>query len=444
VEPAEAPVIVKAIDYLRKAGKQAIQANANPEAVGFLTQALGLVERLPMSADRLKLELGCLIELAPALIATRGYADATLERNFARARFICEQLGLVPQLFPVLNGLNFYYMVRVNFPVATELADRLQSVARQLDDPLLLRPAANALVATRFFAGKMKEAVGFLDMVAGDIPLEQERALATQFGHNPTQAALVIGGTGLWVLGYPDRALATSERGVRIAREIGHAHSQAYASQFHTNILGFNGDLKASEAQAAETVAISKRFGFPVWAANGAIGHGWAIALQGRAAEGIPEIQQGIAVYQKLGIDLGVPFYLGHLADVYLALGQRELGLDTVERALAMSRLTGELWIEAELCRLKGELLLLEPQADTIGAKAAFEEALKIAQAQEARSWELRAMMSSSRLLQREGKYAEARAGLEAIYNRFSEGWETQDLKHARAMLDELAQVERA
>src|SRR5581483_6544479 len=269
IEPADPAALVKAIDYLRKAGKQAVEGNANQEALEFLTHALELVHRLPESGDRLKLELGTIIDLAPALIATRGYRDLSVERNFARARVICEQLGLVPQLFPVLNGLNFYYMVSVNLPAAYEIADREYEVARQLQDPALLRPTANALMATRFFSGNIAEAVTYLDMVATPIPVEQERALATAFVHNPTQATTVIGGTGLWILGYPDKGLVTSKRAVQLARDISHPYSLAYATLFHSVLRGLLGEIDVAAQIAEETVTVSKKYGFPVWAANG-------------------------------------------------------------------------------------------------------------------------------------------------------------------------------
>lgn len=437
-ESADQGVVLKAIDYLRKAGKQDVQGNANKEAVGFLTHALELVNQLPQSADRLKLELGVLIDLAPALIATRGYGDATVERNFARARAICEQLGLVPQLFPVLNGLNFYYMVRVNLPAAFELTERQYAIAQQLKDPALLRATANALIAPAFFSGQVSKAVTYLDLVSSPFPVEQEKAMATLFGHNPTQATLVIGGVALWVLGYPDQARARGEAGLALAHQIAHAHSEAYASLFVSNIFCFLRDVKTTRKLAEDTVAISKKYGFPVWAANGTAVHGWTLACEGQAEAGIAEIQQGIALYQQFQIDLAVPHFLGLLADAYLSIGKTEAGLAAVERGLEQARRTGELWIEAELCRIRGELLLAESKDNDEKALAAFQEAIGIAQRQQAKSWELRATMSECRVHKRLGKPEQAREKLSRLYNWFTEGLETPDLQDARTLITEL------
>lgn len=437
-ESADPPVVLKAIDYLRKAGKQDIQGNANKEAVGFLTQALELVDRLPQSPDRLKLELGVLIDLAPALIATRGYGDSTVERNFARARVICEQLGLVPQLFPVLNGLNFYYMVRVNLPAAFELTERQYAIAQQLKEPTLLRATANALIAPAFFSGQVSKAVTYLDLVSSPFPVEQERTMATLFGHNPTQATLVIGGVALWVLGYPDQARARGEAGLALAHQIAHAHSEAYASLFVSNIFCFLRDVKTTRKLAEETVAISKKYGFPVWAANGTAVHGWTLACEGQAEAGIAEIQQGIALYQQFQIDLAVPHFLGLLADAYLSIGKTEAGLAAVERGLEQARRTGELWIEAELCRIKGELLLAQSKDNDEKALAIFREAIEIAQRQQAKSWELRATVSECRVLKRLGKPEQAREKLSEIYNWFTEGLDTRDLRDAQALIADL------
>ncbi len=437
-DSADPSVVLKAIDYLRKAGKQAVQGNANTEAVGFLTHALELVNRLPQSAERLKLELGVLIDLAPALIATRGYGDATVERNFARARALCEQLGLVPQLFPVLNGLNFYYMVRVNLPAAFELTERQYAIAQQLQDPTLLRATANALIAPAFFSGQVSKAVTYLDLVASPFPLEQERAMATLFGHNPTQATLVIGGVALWVLGYPDQARARSQAGLALAHQIAHAHSEAYASLFVANLFCFLRDVTTTRKLAEETVAISRKYGFPVWAANGTAVHGWTLACEGQTEAGIAEIQQGIALYQQFQIDLAVPHFLGLLADAYLSAGKVEEGLGAVERGLEQARRTGELWIEAELCRMRGELLLAQAEGNPEPALAVFQEAIEIAQRQQAKAWELRATLSECRLLKRHGNPKQAREELIQLYNWFTEGLETPDLQDARVLIAEL------
>jgi predicted ATPase len=177
---------------------------------------------------------------------------------------------------------------------------------------------------------------------------------------------------------------------------------------------------------------------FTFWSAQGTILHGWALAEQGHEA-GIAQMEEGLATHRTLGAELVQPYYLAMLAETYGKRGQMEVGVRVVAEALTKTDTHGERWWEAELYRVKGELLLRQARSDTPQAEACFQQALAVARRQQAKSWELRAAMSLSRLWQQQGKRQEAHALLAPVYGWFTEGFDTADLQEAKALLDALA-----
>jgi predicted ATPase len=243
----------------------------------------------------------------------------------------------------------------------------------------------------------------------------------------------------LWLLGYPEQALARLHEALALAHELPHPYSLAHARCWAAYVYQFRWDVPAVHEQAEAAVALSIEQGFPFWAAAGTILRGWALAMQGQGEAGMAQVCQGIAAYRATEAPLLVAYYCTLLAEVSAHLGHPEDGLQALVEAHTLMEQQEERYWEAEVCRLRGVLLLRQPGASQAEAEACFQQALDVARRQEAKSLELRAAMSLARLWQQQCKRAAAYELLAPIYGWFTEGFDTADLKDAKALLAELA-----
>ena len=241
----------------------------------------------------------------------------------------------------------------------------------------------------------------------------------------------------IWMLGYPDQARQSIRESLTLAQELAHPFSLAIA--LNTAAVGyqFRREVRAVQKRAEELMALSTEQSFPQWLAYGTILRGWALTAQGEGAEGISQMRKGLAARRATKAELQRPYFLGLLAEAYGEAGQAEEGLSVLDEALAIVDNTGERNWEAELHRRKGELLLALSEENQAEAEACFYRAVEIARRQSAKSLELRAVMSMSRLWQQE-KPQEAHQLLSEIYGSFTEGFDTADLKEAKSLLEEL------
>jgi predicted ATPase len=270
--------------------------------------------------------------------------------------------------------------------------------------------------------------------------IREHRSHAFLYGYDSGVACLSFGAWALWFLGYPDQALRRMEDALRVARELAHSFSFAFARQFAGQLHLYRREYDLARELAAEVITISTEQDFLIWLAMARIVHGSALAEQEQAREGIAEIRQGMADWQAMGQELELPQFLALLAEAHDRADQSEEGLKVLADALVVAEKTGERFWTAELYRLYGELSLRVADAETgkRGAEQSFRKAIEIARRQSAKSLELRAAMSLSRLWQRQGKKDEARQMLAEIYGWFTEGFDTADLQEARALLEEL------
>ena len=451
----EAALTEQAIPHWQKAGQRASQHSAHVEAINNLTRGLELLNTLPDTPLRAQQELMLQITLGPALQATKGPAAPEVERVYARARELCQQVGETPQLFPVLWGLWLYFNARGELRTARELGGRLLTLAQSLQDPVLLLQAHHALWTTSFYLGELASAHEHTEQGIALYDVQQPSSHGFLYGgHDPGACCQVLGALILWSLGYPDQALQKSNEALTLARELSHPYSLvitlACIAVFHQ--LRHEGQLTQRRAEAVVTLSVEQ--GFPFWSAWGTILQGWVLTEQGQREEGVAQIRQGLAAYRAIGGEMMRSQFLALLADVHGKMGQADEGLIALAEALAAVDKTGERRWEAELYRLKGELtlqkfqissskfsvteprpLIPDPQGE---AEACFLKAIKIACKQQAKSLELRATMSLARLHRNAGRLDEARTMLTDIYGWFTEGFETADLKDAKALLDEL------
>ena len=432
----EAGLNEQAVGYWHQAGKHATQRYANVEATHYLTKALEVLMTLPDTLERARQELDVQITLGAVLMAVKGFASLDTERAYARSRELCQRLGETSQLFPVLCGLWRFYMNRAELQTARELAEQLFSLAQRVQDTAFLLEAHRVMGQTMFWVGEMAPARAHLEQGTALYDPQKHRSHAFVYGQDPGVACRSFAAWPIWVLGYPDQALRSANEALTLAQELTHPFSLAFALIMATVVPQFRREVEAVRERAQALITLSTEQGFPQWLAYGTILRGWTLTAQGEGADGIAQIHQGLVAHPALGSEIQRPYFLSLLAEAYGKVGQPEEGLTVLVEALA---LVGACHWEAELHRRKGELLLMQQGQNVGEAEECFRQALDIARGQQAKSLELRAAMSLSRLWQQQGKQEEARQLLTEIYAWFTEGFDTADLKEAKFLLEELA-----
>jgi class 3 adenylate cyclase/predicted ATPase len=435
----EAGLIEQAIPYWRRAGQQARQRSANLEAVRHFTKGLELLATLPETPARAQQELDLQIALGPALMAMKGYAAPEVEQTYARARALCAQVGETPQLFPTLRGLCRFYHTRGALLTARELGERLDRLAQHEAAPTHLLEAHEMLGGTLFYLGEYAAARTHLEQGIALTDPTTQRGLMLSHEVAPGVRCLALAAWTLWCLGTPAQALQRSHEALALAQALAHPQSLAVAQHYAAFLHHRRREVLAVLAQADALLTLGTAQGFPLWVGFGACWRGWALALQGQGAAALVQLHQGLAAVLGTGQELSRPLCLVLLAEAAGHAGQVDEGLRLLAEALTAldeSR-RGDLLAEAH--RLQGELLLRHAVPEAAQAEACFQQALTVARRQQAKSWELRAAMSLSRLWQCQGKRAEAYELLAPIYGWFTEGFDTADLQEAKDLLAELS-----
>jgi predicted ATPase len=420
------------------AAQNAARVFAHREAVVLARRGLRLLEALPETQARSTLELPLQTTLGLQLQVTEGFAAPDAKPAYSRARELCRDAP-DSALFPVLWGLWLFSKVRSELPRAQEMADELLVLARRLNDPDLALQAHQALGMTAFCRGRPVAAVDHVDQAAALYDPGRHRTHAFQFGQDPGVICKAFGAVALWLLGYPDQAARQSDAAVTMSRAQSPS-SQTVALHFATMVQQLRRDAMRARAYAQASGDIAAEHGLAFWLAGAAVLGGWARAASGAAAEGAVDLRQGLEDWRATGSVTYETYYLGLLAEVLGGLGQTEAAGRVVDEALALVRQTGEELYEAELFRLRGELVLLGPAEPTPPllerAEEDFNLALDVARRQEAKSLELRAAMSLLRLSRRREKSSPARRLLIETFQWFTEGFETLDLREARALCE--------
>ena len=429
--------IKKAVEYLGRAGQQAVQRSANAEAIQYLTSALDLLQALPDSPARSQHELTLQVALGVPLSATKGYSTPEVGKVYLRARELCEQGGDTPELFPTLWGLWAFYVVRAEYQTARELSEELWRLAQASQDSAQGVEAHYTMGFTLDHFGEFPQARVHLEQGSELYDPQQHGSLAFVYGSfDPGVGCYGYAALALWHLGYPEQALQKSHEAVALAQELSQPFGLALALVCAAMLRQSRREAQAAQEQAEAAIALSTEQGFPLFLAWATILRGWAVAMQRQAEDGISEIREGLAAWQAVGAEFSRTHFWTLLAQAHGQAGQGEEGLQVVGEALEIAIGTGEGFYEAELHRMKGQLTLQagNPQEAT----QCFHKAIEIACQQAAKSWELRAATSLARLWRGQGKITEAHDLLAPVYNWFIEGFDTADLKDAKAMLEEL------
>jgi DNA-binding winged helix-turn-helix (wHTH) protein/predicted ATPase len=433
----------RAVQYLHAAGGQALQRSAPQEAITHLTAALDLLSTLPATPERTAQELQVRMALGPALMTTRGFSDPEVADTYRRAWTLCQHESQGPERFPVLWGLWQFANGSAQHQIGQELGGQLLHVAQQQHDPVLLVQAHHARWSTGLSRGTFAEAYASAEHGMRLYTPAQHGIHVEHYGvDDPGVCCRVLAAQLLWLLGYPDQAVQQGQAALELAQELGHPFSLAYAIESLAEVLQCARDVPAVQELAETALELGANHGFPYVVALSTWQRGWALAAQGRLGAGLAQMCQGLTAWQALGTPHMQPLYLADIAEVYGKMGRIAEGLAALAEALRLVDTTGERRNEAELYRLQGELLLQAgssqpPTADT--PEACFVKALAVARQQQAKSLELRAAMSLSRLWQQHGKHRAAHQLLAEVYGWFTEGFATPDLRAARALLAELA-----
>jgi predicted ATPase len=378
------------------------------------------------------------IGLGAALQVTKGQAAPEVERAYIQARALCQQVGETPQLVPVLLGLYRFYLVRSQFHTARELGETLLRLAQHADDPALTVLAHYVLGMTWFWLGALPLARQHLEEGIARYTPDQSRALVFRMGIDPGVGCRAYAAWTLWLLGYPEQAMARLHNALALAHELSHPYSLAYTRFWAAEVYQLYRNVPAVYEHAEAAVALSTEQGFPLWAAVGTSIRGWALAQQGQGETGMAQVRQGVAAWRATSATMFVPYLCTLLADVSAHLGYLEDGLQALAEAHTLVEQHEERFWEAEIYRLRGVLLLRQPGTPQAEAGAWLQRALDVARRQQAKSLELRAAMSLARLWQQQGKQAEACELLAPIYDWFTEGFDTADLQEAKALLETL------
>ena len=433
----EAGLAEQAIPYWHRAGQRAAERSGNLEAVTHLTKGLELVEALEETPKRTQQELDLYLVLGPTLIAARHFADPSVGQAYARASELCKQLDDKVHLPLALRGRQVFHRLRGELSKARDLGEQLVSLAERQQDRALLVGGYHALGQDLFSLG---------DLIAARRTTEQgitlfdptQHRLPNWPGGQPGEQCYLYAAFALWMLGYPDQALRRGEEALAFAEELPNPHNLINTLAFVTLIQVLRREPAAAQQRAKTTMEVSTQHknAFLAW---GITLHGWAVAAQGQAEDGTAEIDQGIAAYRATDSLTWLPCFLAIQAETCGHAKRTKDGLASLAEAFLIADRTEERCWQAELNRIKGELLLIESTDGKTEAENCLLRALDIARRQQAKSWELRAAVSLARLWCDQGKRKKGYDLLAPIYDWFTEGFDTVDLKEAKSLLEQLS-----
>jgi predicted ATPase/class 3 adenylate cyclase len=436
----EAGLMEQAVDYWYRAGQKATQRSAYVEAVNHITQGLEMLKTLPDSPERIEQELELQIALGPAVVPIRGIGAPEAEAVYRRSWELCQRVAETPHIYPTFWGLWRLYHARADLHTARDLGEQLLRLAHRAEDQDLLLQAHHAMWTCLYSLGEFASAYQHGEEGMALYAQRQHHAVDALFaGHDTRVCGLTFTALALWYLGYPDQSLQRLHEALRDARALDHPLSLCLLLRHAPFHQRFYRDLRAVQERTEELRTLATGQGFASEGAYATMMEGWLLAMNGEVEVGITHLHQGLAAYQETGGAVWRPLYLSMLAEAYSQGGQSAAALRILDEALALVNATGERVYEAELHRLKGELLLQGSSENSPEAETCFHHAIAIAQKQSAKSWELRAATSLARLWQQQGKRKEAYDLLAPVYGWFTEGFDTADLKDAKALLDELA-----
>jgi predicted ATPase len=425
----------RSISYYQLAGELACERWAHSEAIGHLTRGVELLQALPEGPARKQREALLQFSIAAPLMASKGNAHPEVERAFGRARELCQQIGETPGLSKALFGLFTFYLARGQMRTAYGLGDQLLGLSER--DPDLLVWGRLATGVPLYFLGKPSEAVDLLDKASEAHDSLGRRDLAPEFGQDPQGFSQCYAALSLWHLGHPDQAIQKSQESIETARRDCGPLDLAFALGLGAALDHMRRDPAGAGQRGQEAMTVSAEHNLPLWLGMGTVFYGWALVEEKDAARGIEEVQRGLEQLAATATQAGAQQILSVAADCYRSAGLADEALGCLELAFALPGKDESPYWDAELHRIRAELLL-ERGAPAEEVEEELRLAIGLARGQHAKSLELRAATSLARSWVHQGKRHKARDLLTPVYEWFTEGFDTQDLKDAKALLEDL------
>jgi TOMM system kinase/cyclase fusion protein len=427
----------QAIGHYQRAGERAIQASANEEAIGQLRRALELLATLPEPRERARRELDLQMAIAGPLGAARGWAHPECEGALDRARALVFQVGELPERARVLGDLTTSYYIKGDLTTASELARQALEAAERAGGTLELLMAHSAAGDVLYFQGEYSRSLHHLEESIGLSDLDEHAPLAHTMGHDRGVVSRAFASWCHVQLGHPDRGLAICQEAVALARRVKYPPSLALALALAAVTHRLRREPSLAQEHADEAIALAEELRFPLILANARYVRGWARAWAQGGGEAVAEIQQALAEMAPIRARVAIGAFVA-LAEACWKVGRRDDALGALGLGVAQAKETGAHFLDAELHCLRAEILLDQDRGMLEEAESLLRRALEIARGQEAKWFELRAATSLARLLRYRGRRDEARALLHPIYAWFTEGFDTVDLKDAKALLGQL------
>jgi class 3 adenylate cyclase/predicted ATPase len=432
-------IVPKALEYHERAGRQAVQRSAYGDAMRHLEAAVELIQRIPRNAERDQRELALQTSLGPVLMATKGWAAPETERVFLRAQELAESGGSPAQRFSLLTGLFGLLYVGGRMREAGERHEQLKQFVSRHPEPAFMLEAIHHDWSLALSTGELESAQRYVeDGLALYETQLRSVPIPLYSAHHPAVCAHLWGAIVFWLRGYPEAARRHMTQGLSLAHEIGDPPTITYTLGTSAQIHQIAQEVEPALETADAAIAMAEKEGIPFFVYYAGIVKGWALAQLGQAEQGVAQIRERMASAAANGNRLWRTYNLAQLADACGKAGRFDEGLDAIAEALDLIQRYGECWWEAEIIRLKNELLLKQGNSNPVEIQGSLELAIQIAHKQDAKTLELRATSSLARLLRDTHRRDEARAILAQIYNWFTEGFDTPDLKDAKALLDEL------
>jgi predicted ATPase len=406
------------------------------EAAAHLQKALDQLTLLPNDVTRQRQELELLSSLGEVLRFVKGMSSPEVSLAFARARELWERLDSPSEFLQVAYWQSRNHQNHGELDLALHSDENLLRLSYKRNDVAGLVVGHLSAGRTRMYKGNFVSARSHLEAVLALYDPLSHRSRVQQAAIHPHVTSRAYLGNVLFILGFPDQALAQSKAATAEARGLAHASSLADILLTGARLLSFVGDDPALAERADELVSIAREQGWPPREAQATIYRGWVKVKKGDVADGMLLLRGGLAAYYAFGAQLLVPHHFNTLASACEISGQNEEALTLLHDASLATERTGERWLAAELNRHTGELVRRQGHLDA--AEELYQKALGIAVEQDAKLWELRASVSLARLRRDQGRLAEGRDLLTPIYGWFTEGFDTADLKEAKALLDQL------
>ena len=444
---SEAGSMARAARLWGKAGQRSLEHSALVEASEQLARATDLMATLPATPALCREQIRLQVALITPLMQVKGHAAPETIAAAERARFLISEAEARDEaledpllLFSVLYG--FWVSAHAAFKgnVMRELAAQFLTLAEKQEATMPLLVGHRLMGSSLTLTGDIQKGRAHYDQAVALYDAAAHRSLMTRFGQDLGVANLSFRSLALWLLGYPSAAQSDFNDAIRYAREIGHPASLILALIYKNLLEVFlTGEYQSAITSINEVVSLAEKSGALMWKVAATFSRGYVYALTGKPLEGLPLIETNVAVWQSAGAKMFRPLFSSYTARAYLDAGNFDAARQAIQDAMTTIQTTGERWIEAEVNRVAGEIALLSPEPEKAKAEGYFDRALEIARKQQAKSWELRAAMSMARLWRGQGKPQQARELLAPVYGWFTEGFDTLDLKEAKALLEELA-----